>query len=177
MIRFVCSASFCMQPKAAKTLVWRHPDAVNASKWLLLASWAYKQPFYLVPQLWAAPSLRQLVLSRILLVCQDGPWMMRSNTVQHWAVWRYSPITGLALQIHKSGKSCDGIAGKWGAVDCQRGKEGHRRDAGREHIKNSSWDTLAIKCSESLDALLPHNADSQRLIWLWDKYSHRGRED
>lgn len=29
----------------------------------------------------------------------------------------------------------------------------------------------------SLDALLPHNADSQRLIWLWEKYSHRGSED
>ncbi len=79
--------------KAAKTIIWRHPGDMNASKWLLLASWTYKQPFYRVPQLWAAPSPRQLVLSRILQVWQDRPWMMRSDTVQEWAVGGYSPIT------------------------------------------------------------------------------------
>lgn len=103
--------------------------------------------------------------------------MMRSDTDQEWAAWRYSRITGIALQIHKSGKTCDGVAWKWTAVGSQRGKKDAINWEGYEERWNtqSDWWQRGGECSKSstlnvrslLTHFFPHSGD---LCSAWSDY-------
>lgn len=166
MIRLVHSASFCMQPKTAKTLIWIHPDAVYPL-------WMLQSGSYSLAEHTNGPS----IMSRAIPEAAVPSRILLDDEVRYCPALstNYTTSTANSQERKVLWWGC-GKLRSWWLSKRKRAKGGIWEEMRAESISRTFLRYFS-HCIESLDALLPHNADSQCLIWLWEKYSHRGRED